>query len=141
MDRAGDHFLAGARLALHEHRSRARGDPGDQSVHVEHRRALAHQRVLSDGMRLDDGQCDRGFGDGARAAQRAQEILTPHREREHVEHSQFFGPQHQAHRRAVCDGDQARRGGRAAQCIHPPGKIVVRVLAQHGDHDVPPPGA
>jgi len=37
--------------------------------------------------------------------------------------------------------DQARRGGRAPQRIHPPGEIVVRVLAQHGHHDVPPSGA
>src|SRR3989442_8485483 len=39
----------------------------------------------------------------------------------------------------VCDRDQARRGGGAAQRIHPPGEILVRVLAEHGDHDVPPP--
>src|SRR5439155_7444163 len=44
---------------------------------------------------------------------------------------------HEAHRRSLGDGDESRASRRTPQRIDPPGQVVVRVLAQHGQHQVP----
>ena len=140
MHSARHDLLPGARLALYEHGRRARRDPRDQLVDLEHRGALPHEGVLTHGVGLDVRQGHRGFGGGTHAAQGAQKIVPAHRKGQHVQDAEFFGAQHQPHRGPVRHRDQARRGSGAAQRIHPPGEILVGAFAEHGDHDVPPPG-
>src|SRR6185436_15810712 len=59
VDRAGDHFLAGARLSPQEHGDVGAGDPADGLVDLLHARRLAHQRaelpyLLDPGSELHD---------------------------------------------------------------------------------------
>ena len=89
-------------------------------------------------MMLRRGQGDRHLGrGGAHAPQRLQQIVTPQRQGEEVEHAELFGAQHEAHRGRLGDRDETGAAGRAAQRLHPPGQVFVAVVAQHREHHVP----
>ena len=138
MDRAGDDLLPGARLTLNQHRGGARPRAGHELVDLQHRGTLTHEGVLTDGVVLDRGQRDRDLdGGGAHARQGAEEVVLAEGQGQEVQHAEALGAQHQAHRRIVGRRDQPGRAARPVQRIHPPGKIVVRPLAQNGHHQIP----
>src|SRR2546425_501524 len=139
VDGPSDDLLARAGLPLDEHRRGAPRDSRQQLVYVEHGGALAHQRVGADGVRLDDRQRDRGLaGHGAYPLERAYQLLAPQRQGQEGEYARLLRSQHQAHGRRRGDSDEPRAARRAAQRVDPPSQVVVRVLAQHREHHVPP---
>src|SRR5205814_6951789 len=56
---------------------------------------------------------------------------------EHVEQARLLRSQHQTHRGGLRDGDESRTRRGPAQGVDPPGQVIVRVLAEHGQDDVP----
>ena len=118
VDRAGDHFLAGAALALDQHRRIGRRHHVDHFTQLEHRRAVADQRTGTQRMQLAPveiaGVCQRGIVEGA--ANREFEFVEVDRL------GQIVGGAAANHRNRVADRSEAGQHD---------DRVLARQLGQH----------
>jgi hypothetical protein len=87
---------------------------------------------------LDLGQGDRHLhGRRTDAPQGAEEIILTDGKGEEVEGAELLGAEHDAHRRIPRRADQARSARGTAHRVHPPGEVVVAVIPEQREDDVP----